>query len=157
MGQKVTKKDISAYRQGKISRNEFNNRINLTKVMPTEKVADLEMFANMIKSFYSHELSKTFFTEGRPSYEMLENFGVIFHMKTYSSYQENNMYVMPIRGKEKIDEEDRREIIEDLYPKFEQELKEFIVDYGRTIRSLDANEVLMLKVKLSRCKGCSIP
>ena len=44
-----------------------------------------------------------------------------------------------------------------MYPKFEKELKEFIVDYGRTIRSLDDDEVLMLKVKLTRCKGCSIP
>ena len=153
----VSKKDISAYRQGKISRDEFDKRVSVTKSKPKEKVADLEMFSNMIKSFYSAGLSKTFFTEGRPHYEVLENYGAIFHMKTYSSYQEGDMYVMPVRGKEKVSENDRKIIIEELYPKFELELKEFIVDYGRTIRSLDADELLMVKVKLTRCKGCSIP
>ena len=153
----VAKKDISTYRQGKISRDEFDNRIKVSRSEEVEKVADLEMFANMIKSYYSPGISKTFFTEGKPGYEVLENFGVIFHIRTYSAYQDKELYVMPVLGEKEVSEEERNEIIEDLYPRFEQELKEFIVDYGRTIRSLDADEVLVLKVKLTRCKECSIP
>ena len=153
----ITKKDISAYKQGRISRSELNDRIIITESKQKEKVADLEMFANMIRSYYSPEISKTFFTEGRPGYEVLDGFGAIYHMKTYSSYQDGDIYVLPMLEKKEVDESERKEIIEEMYPKFEKELKEFIVDYGRTIRSLDDDEVLMLKVKLTRCKGCSIP
>jgi len=153
----AVKKDITAYRLGKISREELDSRIKITKAKPQEKVADLEMFGNMIKSFYSAGLSKTFFTEGKPSYEVLEGYGAIFQMKTYSSYQDGDMYVMPVKGKTKVNDDERKQTIEELYPQFEKEFREFIVDYGRTIRSLADDDLLMMKVKLTRCKGCSIP
>lgn len=44
-----------------------------------------------------------------------------------------------------------------MYPKFEKDLKDNILEYGRTIKSLKDDETLVLQVALTKCKGCSIP
>ena len=44
-----------------------------------------------------------------------------------------------------------------MYPRFEKELKENIVEYGRTLKSLESDEILMLKIKMTECEGCDIP
>jgi hypothetical protein len=102
-------------------------------------------------------MSKTFFTESTPSYEILDNFGVIFTIRTYSSYVEGDLYYIPGTGKEKVSSAERKAIIEDLYPKFESDLKSFIIDYGRTIRSLGDDDMLLLKIGLTKCEECAIP
>jgi hypothetical protein len=64
---------------------------------------------------------------------------------------------MPVLGKDKVSSEERKTVIEELYPKFENDLKSFIIDYGRTIRSLEDDDVLLLKIGMTRCEECSIP
>jgi len=36
-------------------------------------------------------------------------------------------------------------------------MKENIIQYGRTINSLGKDEMLILKITLTKCDGCSIP
>jgi hypothetical protein len=153
----VAKKDISSYKSGKITLEEFRNRINIRTSEPEKKRVDLEMFASIFKQYYSPKLSKTFFTEGTPSYEVLDNFGAIFKIRTYSSYMEGKQYYMPVLGEEKVNADARKETIEKLYPEFEKDIKNFIIDYGRTIKSLDDDDLLVLKIRLTRCEECSIP
>lgn len=153
----VSKKDITAYKSGKITLDEFKERVAVKKKEPEKRAADLEMFASIFKQYYSPKLSNTFFTDGTPSYEVLEGFGVIYNIKTYSSYVEGNLYYMPVLGEEKVNSEKRKEAIEELYPHFEQDIKDFIVDYGRTIRTLDDDDRLILRIKMTRCNECSIP
>ena len=102
-------------------------------------------------------MSTTFFTERTPDYEILDNFGVIYNINTYSSYVEGRYYSMPVLDKEKVSSEERKAAIEELYPKFETELKSFIIDYGRTIRSLENDDILLLKIKMTKCEDCTIP
>jgi len=64
---------------------------------------------------------------------------------------------MPSVGRSDVTSEERKELIIDMYPKFEKDMKRNMLDYGRTISSLDANEVLSLNITITRCKGCSIP
>lgn len=153
----VSKEDITAYKSGKISLDEFKNRINIKRDTPSRKVADLEMFANIFKQYYSPKLSQTYFTEGTPSYDVLENYGVIYKINTYSAYMEGDLYRMPALAGDKVNSEERKKTIESLYPKFVNDIKNFIIDYGRTIRSLSGNDILMLKIRLTRCEECSIP
>lgn len=153
----VTKKDISSYKGGKITLEEFRNRINIRASDPEKKRVDLEMFASIFKQYYSPKLSKTFFTEGTPSYEVLDNFGAIFKIRTYSSYMEGKQYYMPVLGEEKVNADARKETIENLYPEFEKDIKNFIIDYGRTIKSLEDDDMLVLKIRLTKCEECSIP
>jgi hypothetical protein len=153
----IERKDVSEYKQGKITREEAIKRIEFTESKPAEKEQDLELFASIVRRLYSPDLSKTFFTEKEPRYERLNGFGVIFYMNTYSSYENDRLYSMPVLGRDDVDADERKKTIEELYPVFEEELKEVLVEYGRTIKSVDDDEVIMMKIKSTRCKDCSIP
>ena len=42
-------------------------------------------------------------------------------------------------------------------PQFEKELKENILDYAKTVKSLNEDENLILQVGLTQCSGCEMP
>jgi hypothetical protein len=153
----VSKKVITDYKTGKITSDVFKEKVNIKRAEPERKSADLDMFGSIFKQYYSPKMSKTFFTERTPSYEILDNFGVIFTINTYSSYVEGRYYSMPVLNRDKISSEERKAAIEELYPKFESDIKSFIIDYGRTIRSLEDNDMLLLKIKMTKCEECTIP
>ena len=44
-----------------------------------------------------------------------------------------------------------------LYPKFKDDIKAFMLDYGRTIRSLNDDDKVMLEIKINSCRDCKIP
>jgi len=153
----VQKKDITAYKSGKLTRSEFESKVVFEKSKLREKIQDLELFASIMRRLYSPDLTETFFTSNTPRYERMENYGAIFFMKTYSSYSEENLYRMPALGRSDVTSDERKEVIINMYPKFEKDLKINMIDYGRTISSLGSDEVLSLNVTLTRCKGCDIP
>ena len=153
----VSKKVITDYKTGKITFDAFKDKVKIKRSEPAVKSPDLDMFASIFKQYYGPKMSKTFFTERTPSYEILDNFGVIYTISTYSSYVEGKYYYMPVLDKEKVSPEERKAAIEELYPKFESDLKSFIIDYGRTIRSLEDDDMLVLKIKLTKCEECTIP
>ena len=64
---------------------------------------------------------------------------------------------MPTLGLSNIDAETKNKKIREVYPKFEQGLKEDIIEYGRTLKTLRDDEVLVFQVKVTRCPECGIP
>jgi hypothetical protein len=64
---------------------------------------------------------------------------------------------MPTLDLEDLDEETRNKKVIELYPRFEQELKDNILEYGRTLKSLKDEEVLVFNVILTKCRECKIP
>ena len=46
---------------------------------------------------------------------------------------------------------------EELYPLFAKSIKEDMLEYGRTMKSLKDDESLILNIKMTRCVGCGIP
>jgi hypothetical protein len=64
---------------------------------------------------------------------------------------------MPTMGLDDVDQETRDKKVKEVYPKFEQELKDNILEYGRTIKSLKDEEVLVFQVTMTKCVGCGIP
>lgn len=155
----AVKSDVSAYRESKVSREQLYSKI---KVVNTEAVdtaePDLELLVSMFNRLYSADLSKTFFTENNIYYERLKDFGVIYYMQVFSSNEiDYGRFRMPTVGLNNIDLETRNKKIKELYPKFEQTLKEDILEYGRTIKSLKDDEVLVFQVRVTRCPECGIP
>lgn len=153
----VSKKSVSDYKAGKLTFDAFKSKVTIKRSEPDRKSPDLDMFTTIFKQYFGPKMSKTFFTESSPSYEILDNFGVIFNIRTYSSYVDGKYYIMPAIGKEKVSTDERKLKIEELYPKFENDLKSFIIDYGRTIRSLKDDDILLLKIRMTRCEDCAIP
>lgn len=153
------KSDLIQFRQGKITRDQLLAKIKVTNTESSGKTEpDLELLTSIFSRLYRSDLSKTFFTEGNVYYEHLNDFGVMMYMQVYSSSQiENGMFNMPTLGIKAVDQAERDKKVKELYPIFESELKENILDYGRTVKSVGDNEQLVFNVTLTKCKGCGIP
>jgi hypothetical protein len=153
------KADISAFKQGKLSRDQALAKL---KVVNTETVdvkePDMELFSSIIGRLYRPDLSKTYFTESNIYYERLKDYGVIYYMQVYSSNQgDTRLFNMPTQNLDDLDEQTRNKKVVELFPRFEQDLKENILEYGRTLKSLKDDESLVFNVTLTKCKGCGIP
>ena len=64
---------------------------------------------------------------------------------------------MPTVDMEDLNQEARDKKVIELYPLFEKDLKENMLEYGRTLNSLGDSEMLIFDVKLTKCTGCGIP
>jgi hypothetical protein len=154
------KSDVIAFKQGKISREQALAKL---KVVNTEfidvKEPDLELMSSIIGRLYRSDLSTTFFSsENNIYYERLKDYGVIFHMQVFSSNEQDlKTWSMPTVGLQGLNQEARDKKVVELYPKFEQEMKENIIEYGRTVKSLKDEEVMVFDITLTKCTGCGIP
>lgn len=155
------KSDLSALRVGKITREQAQSRI---KVVDTETVdqvePDLELLSSIFGRLYSDDISKTFFIGDHVYFERLKDFGVIYYMTMYSGIElgdYSRRYIMPTLGLTDVDQTTKDKKVKEMYPKFESELKENILEYGRTLKSLKDDEVLVFQITNTRCEGCAIP
>jgi hypothetical protein len=150
--------DIAQLKQGKLNRDQFMGRLKVVNTETADKLdPDLEVLASMFGRLYREDLSKTYYSQGDVTYERLKDFGAIYYMRVYSSIEGEEGYVMPTLSLNKVSSPERDKKVKELYPKFEKELKENVIEYGRTLRSLGDNEQLVFRVKLTRCTDCGIP
>lgn len=151
--------DLTQYKQGKVSREQALARI---KVINTEAIdtvePDLELLSSIFSRLYRVDLSKTYFTGDNIYYEHLKDFGAIFYMQVFGGIEQSyRRYAMPTINLEDLDLETRNKKVTELYPRFEQELKENILEYGKTVKSLKGDEVLVFQVQVTKCPNCGIP
>lgn len=151
--------DIEQLKQGKISRADFLNRLKVVDTQSVEDLdPDLEVLSSLFGRLYREDLSRTYYVQGNLNYERLKDFGAMYYMKVYSSMEmEGDRYMMPTLDLRDVPQAERDQKVKELYPKFESELKENIVEYGRTLRSLKDDEQLVFQVRLTKCTGCGIP
>lgn len=153
------REDISQLKQGKISRDQFLSRLKIMDTETSDKLdPDLEVLSSMFSRLYREDLSKTYFTQGEVSYERLKDFGAIYYMRVYSSNEEGvGSWSLPTVNMRDVSQAERDKAVKELYPVFESGLKENVVEYGRTLRSLKDEEQLVFNVRLTKCAGCGIP
>jgi hypothetical protein len=153
------KSDLTAYKQNKISRDQLLTKLKvMNSELNDESQPDLELLSTIFGRLYRSDLSKTYFTENAPYYERMKDFGVTYYMNVYSSneagYQRWNM---PTQDLADLSQEERDKKVKELYPTFEKDLKESMLEYGRTLGSLKDDELLIFDITLTKCKGCGIP
>lgn len=154
----VLRKDVKAYKMGKINRDEFDKRVTVKRNDPQRKVPDLEMFASIFDRYYSFDLSETFYCEGKPRYEVLEGYGVVFHINASTASNAKSKVQFYTQGQTwQMDSGADESDDSSLYPKFKEDIKAFMLDYGRTIRSLNDDEKVLLEIKIKSCRDCKIP
>ncbi len=154
-----TKADVTAFKQGKITREQAIGKLKVVNTESVEvKEPDMELLASIFNRLYRPDLSTTYFSENNTYYERLRDYGAIFYMQVYSSSRNDlKRHNMPTVKLDDVDQETRNKKVVELLPKFEQELKENILEYGRTLKSLKDEEVLVFNVRLTDCQGCKIP
>jgi len=155
----TTKGEVSQLKQGKVSRDQFMKNLKVVNSqMDDELQPDLELLTSIFNRLYQRDLSKTFFTDENIYYERLKDYGVIYYMNVFSSNQANyDRWVMPTQGLNNLSQEERDKKVKELYPIFERDIKTDLLEYGRTVKSLKADEVLVFNIALTRCQGCGIP
>jgi len=153
------KGDVNQFRQGKISRDQLMKKLRVVNSDANEeRQADLELFSSILNRLYSRDLSKSFFSDGNIYYERLKDFGAVYHMQVYASNQsDEDLFDMPTVRLQDVDQATRDKKVKELYPAFETSLREDLLEYGRTLKSLGEQETLMLEVNLTRCPHCGIP
>jgi hypothetical protein len=153
------KTDLTQYKQGKTTREQTLSKLKVINAETVDVIdPDLELLSSIFNRLYRPDLSKTFFTENNIYYERLKDFGVIYYMQVYSSAPRGyDRFSMPTLKLDDVDLATRNKKVTELYPKFEQELKENMLEYGRTLKSLKDDEVLVFQVSLTKCPSCGIP
>jgi len=152
-------KDIKAFQAGEIDREEAQSRIIVSKEKEEKPLAkDLKLLQTIIKRLYARDLSETYYLKGGMPYEQIEGLGVIFYMDMVSSVQAGNKtWNVPTQEKENLSQEERDELIKTLYPKFEEDFKNNIIEYAQNVSSLSDDKQLIFKVSVTKCEGCGIP
>jgi hypothetical protein len=155
----IRKGDLMDFRSGKISREEALDKIKITSPEVENPVEqDLELLASIFDRLYRPDLSKTYFIAGKVEYDYIPDFGVIYKMNLGSSPWTGAVRIFGSRApKIERDQEKSDQEIREVYPQFEKEFLENILDYGRTLKSLLEEEHLVFHVNLGECPGCGIP
>lgn len=155
----TTKGEVTQLKQGKVSREQFLKNLKVVNSqMDDELQPDLELLTSIFNRLYQRDLSKTFFTDENIYYERLKDYGAIYYMNVFSSNQANyDRWVMPTQGLNNLSQEERDKKVKELYPTFERDVKADILEYGRTVKSLKADEVLVFNIAITKCQGCGIP
>ncbi len=154
----VKKSDLVDYKSGKINREQLVDRLVMEKTEVSErKEPELELLSSIFYRLYKSDLSETYFATRAPQYDRVVNFGVIYEWRVYSSNIDNDKHNMPTIDAYNLTPEERNRKVEELYPKFKEQFKRHMLEYGRTLKGLKPDELLMFKVRLTECKGCTIP
>jgi hypothetical protein len=153
----IKKSDLTAFKAGDLSREEVVGRIRFSESLAEGLDQDLELLANILDRLYRPDLSETFYYTGYAYYDKITEFGVIYHLNMLTR-TEKNLYnfVLP-SDKEDLNEESDPEKLTALYPAFLEGIKENILTYGRTVKSMDRKERLVFNIRLSNCTGCDVP
>ncbi|MFY0654094.1 MAG: hypothetical protein JXQ96_18800 [Cyclobacteriaceae bacterium] len=154
----ISKKDLDDYQKEKISRDQLIEKIVFDETDDNkEPFKDLELFSTIFNRLYEHDLAETFYISRGISYERLNNFGVIYKMKVYSSKENGGKYSLPTQNLYDLSFEERNKKVDEMFPKFLQQLKENLLEYGKTIKSLNPNESILFQVGLTECEDCQMP
>jgi hypothetical protein len=154
----ASKGDLNQFQSGKLTREQMLSRIRVVNTETSDTAEpDLELLSSILSRLYRSDLSKTYFSDNNVYYERLKNFGVVYYLRLYSSNQRGERFDMPTLKLEDVDQATRDKKVKELYPQFEKEMKENMVDYGRTLKSLGDDEQLVVNVRMTKCQGCGIP
>lgn len=154
----VTKQSIDDLQTGKLSREKFMDIISVeTTSRDTDVAKDIQLMANIFETLYQQDMSDTYYASGNIYAEKINGLGVVLQMKVYSSTYEGELHRLVTQNKSGLTQKERDNEVKELYPKFVEGLKSNLVQYGRTVKSIEGDEKLMLNVLLTQCKGCGIP
>jgi hypothetical protein len=157
---KLSASDIKDFQSGKIDREALKNKISINTEESKPIGEDVVLFANVIHSLYPQAPNTgTFFSTAPPVVESMPFQNLTLNWRVYSSQPMGDnrfqMVTFDTEGKT-FTLAQRNATLEKHYPEFIAKLKENMIDYGRTLRSLEAEQSLRMKLELTNC-DCKMP
>lgn len=160
----VTKKDLDDYRSGKIDDSAFASKVQTASTTDKEYL-DLKVMSNIFETALKEQGDESFRLSGNVNYLMLDNFGAIFNLD--ASYRTNNRLFGRVSGitvtgtyirtdsRDAPDakEQDEKEAeflanVNEAYAQLKGNIKEYLVDYGRTVSSVKPDQYILTTVNL---------
>lgn len=168
-------KDLQAYRSGDLSEDELDQRLSISKTdAETKDRLDLKVMANIFETALKEQEGPAFHIRGSINYLNLDNFGALFFFDArYSSRSGSFFFDMPKissfsfndeEGKARVEvqrtleeemkqskkqKEETTEEIKKSYDNFIYSLKEYLVDYGRTLSSVQTDQHILISSTIS--------
>ncbi len=168
----ISKSAIDDYRNGKLTKAQLEERIKFTEKTGNEKKdTELELLCTIFHRLYQGDLSKVAHMMRMPHYEKIEGLGAVLNMdfgmlvegvgNNTIYYFEGRDLVRPLRKRTEDDKNVEIEDEEDLkerYAQFKEGFLENIIEYGRTVKNLMPDEVLLFKLDIAHgCVECGLP
>jgi len=160
----ISKKHLDDYRSGKINDSAFESKVKTASTKDKEYL-DLKVMSNIFETALRDQDEEAFRLSGNVSYLMLDNFGAIFNLD--ASYGTNSRLFGNVSGitvagaylrsstgnapdADKIEKEQAEylENVKQAYNKLKMNLKEYLVDYGRTISSVKSDQFILTTVNI---------
>ncbi|MDN5200830.1 hypothetical protein QQ008_05645 [Fulvivirgaceae bacterium BMA10] len=162
-------KDVKDYRTNKLSKSQFESKISFSKNVDKNEVdEEYEILAGIFDNLFKSDAELNFNFKRNSTFERLNGFGVIYYVGLQENYfavgystQSQLGYTNQTRAigraitTQKSDAKEEKP--DKSYLKLEEKLKTYMVQYGKTLRSLGNNEVLMVTANLPNCYDCSSP
>ncbi len=167
--------DLNDYRSGKLNASAVDSRFNIATTEDKEYL-DLKVMGNIFETALKDQEGEAFrITGGGVSYMMLENFGALYSLDVrYDEFGRASTIFRNFEGRARSQalaeltavgqarnnetsndqdfEERKKELEQNLanaYQNLISNIKEYIVDYGRTLNSLQSDQFLLLSVSIN--------
>ncbi len=157
----VDKKQLDDFRSGKLSEENFNDKISVAKNTKKE-LLDLKVLGNIFETALSEDDDYQFHlvSSNSLSYLYLENFGAIYTLSVHKGHGRNLTQAISVNSqsganiaeyRQKVEEQEKElnQIMKGEYDNLVTRMKEFIIDYGRTLSSVKQNQHLLVTVNIS--------
>ncbi len=171
----ATVSDLNDYRSGKLNASGLDSRLEVATSEDKEYL-DLKVMGNIFETALKDQEGEAFrLTGGGVSYMMLENFGALYSLDVrYDEFGRASLLLRNLEGRVRSQalaeltavgqarkneqaeaqnyEERKKELEQNLSRAYEElvsNIKEYIVDYGRTLNSLESDQFLLLSVNIN--------
>ena len=156
MQSSISYKALNDFSTGKINLQQAMEAVETKIVEDADKeMTDAKILAGILDDLMQTSMDGKFRRRSKTNWTYFDGFGLMFNiqMSTSSSTSEMIIYSQSVRTITRTEdsevEKEREELMKELeeaYPDFEDMLKENIVQYGRTLRSLGAGESVIVNV-----------
>jgi len=157
----ITKESLDAYATGRLTYDGSDPEVpeidRIIKSIDQEEMKDVKIFAGILDDLFSTSQENALRRRNKTSYSYFEGFGLMFNMKfrttsgsvTYIEVVDGeNVISQDVRGDQSKQREEYYAQLEEDFPAFEKRLKEIFLEYGRTLRSVQSDEVIIVNIDL---------
>lgn len=153
----VDYRHILDFKSGKVNDGQLRKNIKLSKKPLNEATGQEFIILSSIFQRIYNQHAGSFGHRNFVSFEIIDGLGVIYEMSLHSwtardLAKANKLLTVENRKIDEVKQQQKED-----YQDFKLKLKQNLIKYGKTLKSLKDDEVLMLAIKLSDCVGCDKP
>lgn len=159
----VSVKDVKAYEAGKLTQDQMMSRIETkSSSIDDSDMMDAKILAGIFDDLFKTTYDGYLTRSGRTSWTYFEGFGVMYDLNLSSrsngfSVRTTSDGEVIYGNNQTVKSEEFYKDIQSKYDEFESIIKSNIVKYGRTLRNLKSNEVVIVNLGLSANKKANLP